>query len=160
MKKSALITGITGQDGSYLADFLLKKQYNVHGLVRRVAAEDESHRFWRLRHLKNKINIIKYINFSPLKMNNGFFCFDLNINRKINVKRSIPNKKSETFVKKYSPNQLLTQLKYCMYSWGFSTLKFGFAPAFDHCSYQSFIVETSWRGIDQLKWSKQVIETG
>ncbi len=57
MKKSALITGITGQDGSYLADFLLKKQYNVHGLVRRVAAEDESHRFWRLRHLMDKIKI-------------------------------------------------------------------------------------------------------
>ena len=57
MKKSALITGITGQDGSYLAELLLKKGYKVHGLVRRVAAEDESHRFWRLRHLKNKINI-------------------------------------------------------------------------------------------------------
>ena len=57
MKKSALITGITGQDGSYLAEFLLKKGYNVHGIVRRVAAEDESHRFWRLRNLKNKIKI-------------------------------------------------------------------------------------------------------
>ena len=57
MKKSALITGITGQDGSYLAEFLLKKGYNVHGMVRRVAAEDESHRFWRLRHLRNKIKI-------------------------------------------------------------------------------------------------------
>ena len=57
MKKSALITGITGQDGSYLAEFLLKKRYNVHGLVRRVAAEDESHRFWRLRHLRDKIKI-------------------------------------------------------------------------------------------------------
>ena len=57
MKKSALITGITGQDGSYLAELLLNKGYNVHGMVRRVAAEDESHRFWRLRHLKNKIKI-------------------------------------------------------------------------------------------------------
>ena len=57
MKKSALITGITGQDGSYLAEFLLKKGYNVHGMVRRVAAEDENHRFWRLRHLRNKIKI-------------------------------------------------------------------------------------------------------
>jgi GDPmannose 4,6-dehydratase len=34
MKKTALITGITGQDGSYLADFLLRKGYNVHGIVR------------------------------------------------------------------------------------------------------------------------------
>ena len=45
MKKKALITGITGQDGSYLAEFLLKKGYSVHGMVRRVAAEDRSHRF-------------------------------------------------------------------------------------------------------------------
>ena len=36
-KKIALITGITGQDGSYLAEFLLKKNYEVHGVVRRVA---------------------------------------------------------------------------------------------------------------------------
>ena len=41
MSKIALITGITGQDGSYLAEFLLKKNYRVHGLVRRVALEDE-----------------------------------------------------------------------------------------------------------------------
>ena len=34
-KKIALITGITGQDGSYLADFLLKKKYIVHGVKRR-----------------------------------------------------------------------------------------------------------------------------
>ena len=57
MKKIALITGITGQDGSYLAEFLLNKNYSVHGMVRRVAAEDESHRFWRLRHIKDKIKI-------------------------------------------------------------------------------------------------------
>ena len=55
MKKIALITGITGQDGSYLAEFLLKKKYKVHGLIRRVALEDESHRLWRLRHLLNKL---------------------------------------------------------------------------------------------------------
>ncbi len=57
MKKTALITGITGQDGSYLAEFLLKKGYSVHGMVRRVAAEDKSHRFWRLRHFLDKLNI-------------------------------------------------------------------------------------------------------
>ena len=37
--KRALVTGITGQDGSYLAEQLLAKGYEVHGLVRRVAAE-------------------------------------------------------------------------------------------------------------------------
>src|SRR5579864_5866688 len=35
MAKRALITGITGQDGSYLAEFLLKKGYEVHGIIRR-----------------------------------------------------------------------------------------------------------------------------
>ena len=42
MKKKVLITGITGQDGSYLAELLLAKNYEVHGLVRRVALEDEN----------------------------------------------------------------------------------------------------------------------
>ena len=55
MSKIALITGITGQDGSYLAEFLLKKNYRVHGLVRRVALEDETHRLWRLQKILSKI---------------------------------------------------------------------------------------------------------
>lgn len=51
MKKSALITGITGQDGSYLAEFLLEKGYLVHGIVRRSSVE----RYKRIEHLlKNK----------------------------------------------------------------------------------------------------------
>ena len=49
MSKVALITGISGQDGSYLAELLLKKGYKVHGIVRRVALEDETHRLWRIR---------------------------------------------------------------------------------------------------------------
>ena len=57
MKKTALITGITGQDGSYLAELLLTKGYSVHGMVRRVAAEDKLHRFWRLKSFMNKITI-------------------------------------------------------------------------------------------------------
>ena len=55
--KKALITGISGQDGSYLAEFLLSKDYEVHGLVRRVALEDETHRLWRLRNFKDKITL-------------------------------------------------------------------------------------------------------
>jgi len=55
--KKALITGITGQDGSYLAEFLLKKKYKVFGLVRRVALEDETHRLWRIKHLLKKITL-------------------------------------------------------------------------------------------------------
>ena len=58
MAKKALITGITGQDGSYLSEFLLKKGYKVYGLVRRVALEDEAHRLWRLRSIRNKINLL------------------------------------------------------------------------------------------------------
>ncbi|MDP6682996.1 MAG: GDP-mannose 4,6-dehydratase [Desulfobacterales bacterium] len=53
--KRALITGITGQDGSYLAELLLTKGYEVHGIVRRVALEDPTHRLWRLRHLLDRV---------------------------------------------------------------------------------------------------------
>lgn len=56
-KKKALITGITGQDGSYLAEFLLDKGYEVHGIVRRVAIEDPEHRLWRIRHILDKITL-------------------------------------------------------------------------------------------------------
>jgi GDPmannose 4,6-dehydratase len=55
--KKALITGITGQDGSYLAEFLLEKNYEVHGIVRRVAFEDPEHRFWRIRSILDKIHL-------------------------------------------------------------------------------------------------------
>ncbi len=55
MVKKALITGITGQDGSYLAELLLSKGYEVHGLVRRVAFENSSNRFSRINHIKNKL---------------------------------------------------------------------------------------------------------
>lgn len=53
--KKALITGITGQDGSYLSELLIKKGYEVHGLVRRVALEDPEHRLCRINHLLDKI---------------------------------------------------------------------------------------------------------
>lgn len=56
-KPTALITGITGQDGSYLAEFLLEKGYRVHGIVRRVALEDPEHRLWRIRHILNDIEL-------------------------------------------------------------------------------------------------------
>jgi len=57
MKKVALITGITGQDGSYLAELLLSKGYEVHGIVRRIAFEDETHRLWRIRKILKDINL-------------------------------------------------------------------------------------------------------
>lgn len=52
-KKSALITGITGQDGSYLADLLLEKGYDVHGLVRRASTEN----FERIEHIRDQITL-------------------------------------------------------------------------------------------------------
>ncbi len=55
--KKALITGITGQDGSYLSEFLLEKGYEVHGLVRRVALEDPEHRLWRIKHILDKLKM-------------------------------------------------------------------------------------------------------
>jgi len=51
MAKRALITGITGQDGSYLAELLLSKGYEVHGMVRRSSEE----KFERIAHLKGKV---------------------------------------------------------------------------------------------------------
>ena len=53
--KRALITGITGQDGSYLAELLLRKGYEVHGIVRRLALEDPQHRLWRIRHILDRL---------------------------------------------------------------------------------------------------------
>ena len=57
MSKVALISGITGQDGSYLAEFLIKKGYKVYGIVRRAALEFESHRLWRIRKIKKNLNL-------------------------------------------------------------------------------------------------------
>ena len=54
MEKRALITGITGQDGSYLAEFLLEKGYKVFGLVRRSSTVN----FERLVHLQDKIELL------------------------------------------------------------------------------------------------------
>ena len=55
MPKTALITGITGQDGSYLSELLLDRGYEVHGIVRRAAIEDPEYRLWRLKHILNRL---------------------------------------------------------------------------------------------------------
>ena len=55
--KKALITGITGQDGSYLAELLLSKGYDVHGTVREMSIEDPDRRMSRIRHLRDDITI-------------------------------------------------------------------------------------------------------
>src|SRR3989338_7285351 len=55
VKKKAMITGITGQDGSYLAEFLLKKGYEVTGIVRRNSTENTQ----RINHILDKINLLE-----------------------------------------------------------------------------------------------------
>ena len=55
MTKRALITGITGQDGSYLAEHLLSLGYEVHGLVRRVSFEIPEQRFSRIAHIVDRL---------------------------------------------------------------------------------------------------------
>jgi GDPmannose 4,6-dehydratase len=55
MAKTALITGITGQDGSYLAELLLDKGYEVYGMVRRASTEN----FERIEHLTQKISLVQ-----------------------------------------------------------------------------------------------------
>jgi GDPmannose 4,6-dehydratase len=57
LKKRALITGITGQDGSYLTELLLEKGYEVHGIVQRMAIEDPEHRLWRIYHILDHIQL-------------------------------------------------------------------------------------------------------
>ena len=54
-KKRALITGLTGQDGSYLAEFLLEQGYKVYGMVRRASTEN----FTRVAHIRNRIEIVQ-----------------------------------------------------------------------------------------------------
>lgn len=54
MKKNALITGITGQDGSYLAELLLEKGYNVYGIMRRKSTID----YGNIKHLVDKVTLI------------------------------------------------------------------------------------------------------
>ena len=53
MSKRALITGITGQDGSYLAELLLAQGYEVTGVVRRLSAPNH----WRIEHLLDRIQL-------------------------------------------------------------------------------------------------------
>ena len=60
MKKIALITGVTGQDGAYLAQFLLEKDYKVYGTFRRVSTPN----FWRLEYL----GVLKEIELIPFDL--------------------------------------------------------------------------------------------
>ena len=53
MAKRALITGITGQDGSYLAELLLEKGYEVFGMIRRLSAPNS----WRIEHLLDRVTL-------------------------------------------------------------------------------------------------------
>ena len=57
MAKKALITGIAGQDGSYLAELLLEKGYEVHGIVRRVAIEDTEHKLRNIGHILDRVSL-------------------------------------------------------------------------------------------------------
>ncbi|RMG43213.1 MAG: GDP-mannose 4,6-dehydratase [Candidatus Dadabacteria bacterium] len=54
-RRVALITGITGQDGSYLAEFLLEQGYKVYGMVRRASVE----KFERINHIRNEIELVQ-----------------------------------------------------------------------------------------------------
>ena len=54
MQKRALITGITGQDGSYLAEFLLAQGYDVIGMIRRSSTVN----FERIAHIQDKVTLV------------------------------------------------------------------------------------------------------
>ncbi|MTK06419.1 MAG: GDP-mannose 4,6-dehydratase [Hungatella sp.] len=65
--KTALITGITGQDGSYLAELLLEKGYNVYGIMRRKSVVD----YGNVEHIKEKINFIYADMTDPISLINA-----------------------------------------------------------------------------------------
>jgi len=77
MKKKALILGITGQDGSYLAEFLLKKKYQVHGIKRRTSTPNTS----RIDHIFDSINFDN----KKLIMHHGDLSDAGSLNRIINI---------------------------------------------------------------------------
>jgi len=64
--KKALIAGITGQDGSYLAEFLIKKGYEVHGIIRASSVDNTKN----IKHILNKISIHKGDLGDPLSIYN------------------------------------------------------------------------------------------
>ena len=105
MSKIALITGITGQDGSYLAELLLNKNYIVHGIVRNEIKKKNVKSFWRIKKIIKELklhnldfnnlnqlnNLIKKINPSEIyhlaaqaydghSFNNEFYTFNINLN--------------------------------------------------------------------------------
>ena len=79
-RKTALIFGVTGQDGSYLAEFLLKKKYVVHGVIRRSSSFNTS----RIDHLYQDPNTKKEIFFTLWRCYRFYFSF-------INHKKIKPN---------------------------------------------------------------------
>ena len=119
MSKIALITGITGQDGSYLAELLLKKKYKVHGLVRK-RSKKISNNYWRLNNIIKKIKIHEqeFNNFKSLEktikkikpnevyhlaaqaydghsFDNEFYTFNINLNfthRMLSIVRKVNSK--------------------------------------------------------------------
>ena len=120
MSKIAIITGITGQDGSYLAELLIKKNYKVHGIVRNKINLKDKDYFWRLKNIINRVKIHK-VNINNLNQinrlvkkikpnevyhlaaqaydghsfNNEFYTFNVNLNfthKILNSVRKINNK--------------------------------------------------------------------
>ena len=55
--KKALVTGATGQDGSYLCELLLNEGYEVHIMIRPVAVEIQEHRTWRINHILDNLHV-------------------------------------------------------------------------------------------------------
>ena len=124
MSKIAIITGITGQDGSYLAELLLKKKYKVHGIIRKNLKSKYSNRLWRLKKIIKEIklhrveinsfnklsNLIKKIRpdevyhlaaqaYDGHSFNNEFYTFDINLSfthKMLSIVRKM-NKKAKFF---------------------------------------------------------------
>jgi len=134
--KRALITGITGQDGSYLAELLLEKGYEVHGIIRKVALEDPYHRLYRINHILDKIalhpaslesypsifNVVEKIrpnecyhlasqSFVEYSFDDAFSTFNTNINGTLFVLSAIKEKAPECKVYFAATSEMFGKVK-------------------------------------------------
>ena len=95
--KNALITGITGQDGSYLAELLLEKGYNVYGIMRRKSVVD----YGNVEHIKDKIHFIYADMTDPISLITAM---------KISQADEVYNLAAQSFVATRWQQQILTLL--------------------------------------------------
>src|SRR4029453_6113489 len=157
--KKALITGITGQDGSYLTEWLLSQGYEVHGIVRRVAFENPEYRFWRLRHLLQHDRLV--LHAASLESYASLFQVIDRVQPDECYHRAAQRFVSYSFEDEFSPistnvngtHSVLSALKerapHCRFYFAASSEMFGNAPEVPQHEYTAFYPRSSY-GISKV----------